>query len=366
MSAHASVTIAFRRPAPDPRPQPARRAAVPAPVRGLGAAVWDGEGRAYLDLDNQGGAVILGHADAEVEAAMAAPPAGAAEAIAEHLRAFVPCAEAVRLTASEPSAMIAALRVTRAHTGRERVLTCNGRPLAGATAAFSPNDLGQLAALLDLYVDEVAAVVFEPLGAAPLATGHLAAVRDLVHSHGALMVFDETRAGPRVHQGGAQALLGVTPDLAVFGRALGNGAAIAAVAGPQDLLSLKSMHGLPPEEGALGAAWAALRKIEREPVIYSLRVRGAEVQAEVETALRAAGACDLIGVSGDPTWSRLDFRGPRAKAQFLAQARACGLHTTGGHAMSYAHADEAITELVRIYGEVFPRLVEAHHVRVAS
>jgi glutamate-1-semialdehyde 2,1-aminomutase len=335
-------------------------------ARGLGATVWDHDGRAYLDLCNRDGTVILGHADPEVEAAAADPAPGAAEAVAARLRALIPCAEAVRFTASEPSALIAALRVARAHTGRERVLTCSGRPLAGATAAFSRTDLAQLAALLDLYADEVAAVVFEPMGAGLMPAGRLAAVRDLVRRHGALLVFDETRTGLRVHKGGAQALLGVVPDLAVFGRALGNGAAIAAVAGPRALLSLKAMHGLPPEEAALAAAAAVLRKVERQPVIYSLRVRGAEVQAEVEALLAAAGAQALVGVSGDPTWSRLDFCGPRTRALFLAQARACGLHTTGGHAMSYAHGDEAITELVRIYAEVFPRLVEAHHARVAS
>ena len=113
-------------------------------------------------------------------------------------------------------------RLIRDHTGRERVLAGAGRPVPGARAAFY--DLAALEGLLDTYADEVAAVVLEPMGPSPMAPVQVAAVRDVARRHGALLVFDETRAGLRVHRSGAQGVLGVAPDLAVFGRSIGNGA----------------------------------------------------------------------------------------------------------------------------------------------
>ena len=112
------------------------------------------------------------------------------------------------------------------------------------------------------------------------------------------------------------------------------------------------------EAVSLAAAKAVLDKLEREPVIETLRIRGAEVQAEVERLLSAGGAGEFIAVSGDPTWSFLNFTPPEGvdvwalKTLFLQEVFARGLFTLGTHNMSYAHGDEEVSALVEVYAEV--------------
>jgi glutamate-1-semialdehyde 2,1-aminomutase len=119
------------------------------------------------------------------------------------------------------------------------------------------------------------------------------------------------------------------------------------------------------EAVSLAAAKAVLDKLDREPVIQTLRIRGAEVQAETERLLQRSGAAGFISMSGDPTWSILSFTPPRGidvfalKTLFLQEVFARGLFTLGAHNMSYAHGDDEISHLVSVYDEVFPILVEA-------
>ncbi len=325
-------------------------------VRAEGSMVWDDAGHAYLDFHSDDGAAILGHADADVAAATAQPGRHAAPEAIDTLTGLLSWADAALLTNSDTAGMLAALRIARDHTGRERVLAGASRPVPGARAAFY--DLAALEGLLDTYADEVAAVVVEPMGPSPMAPVQVAAVRDVARRHGALLVFDETRAGLRVHRSGAQGVLGVAPDLAVFGRSIGNGAPVAAVAGPAALLSVHPLPSAEPGPWACAAAAATLKKMESADVATMLRIRGAEVQAEVESLIAAIGAQELVAISGDPSWSVLDFAAPADayRARFLAEAHLRGLHTAGGHAMTFAHGDAAVSGLIRIYAEVLPRL----------
>jgi glutamate-1-semialdehyde 2,1-aminomutase len=330
--------------------------AAPTVVGAQGCTVWDVAGRAYLDFHTDDGAAILGHADPDVAAATAAPGRHAVREATEALVGLLGYADAALLANSETAGMLAALRIARDHTGRERVLAGSSRPVPGARAAFS--DLASLEALLDTYAGEVAAVVLEPMGPAPMAPVQVAAVRDLARRHGALLVFDETRAGLRAHRSGARGVQGIAPDLAVFGRSIGNGAKIAALAGPAALLAVHPLPSAEPDAAAAAAAAATLKKIDAADVAAMLRIRGAEVQAEVESLIAAVGAQELVGVSGDPTWSALHFAAPAEayRARFLSEAYARGLYTNGGHAMSLAHGDAAVSALIRVYAEVFPRL----------
>lgn len=324
-------------------------------VRGSGAVVWDAEGRLCLDFDNQGGAVVLGHADPDIEAAEL--NSGDAAEVASRLHTRIACAERVRLTTDTAAAMNAALRIARAETGRRRIIACTGNPVWGATQSIEPHRLSILDGFLDVFGDETAAVVLEPFAFEGLTHASLSRLQTLVKAHGALLIFDETRSGLRLAKGGAQALFGVIPDLAVFGPSLGNGAAIAAIAGHKDLMA--QCMAAEPDPRAVAAAAATLRKMQTEPVIATLSIRGAELQAEVEALLPQTGADAMIRMSGDPTWTRFDFTGPRQAAMFRAEALARGIHTDGAHVMSYAHGDDEISALVSAYREILPRLVKA-------
>jgi glutamate-1-semialdehyde 2,1-aminomutase len=365
-------------------------------ARGKGAILWDEDGNSYVDFCNALCAVTLGYGDPDVTAAATAAIADGGvfslshrleTEVAERICAMVPCAEAVRFGKNGSDATSGAVRVARAYTGRDRVLTCGyhgwqdwsigptarskGVPKAvrDLTTPFPYNDLPALAALLDAHAGEVAAIVLEPMNVTQPAPGYLQGVRSLADKHGAVLVFDETITGFRFDKGGAQALFGVTPDLATFGKGLANGFPLSAVAGRKDLMAEMeevffsfTMGG---ETVSLAAAGAVLDKLDREPVIQTLRIRGAEVQAEVERLLATTGLGDFANVSGDPTWSFLNLTPPEGvdfwalKTLFLQEVFARGLFTLGTHNMSYAHGDDEVSTLVAVYAEVFPILAEA-------
>jgi glutamate-1-semialdehyde aminotransferase len=347
-------------------------------VRAKGAAFWDEDGHAYVDFCNAHGAVILGHADPDVVAAAQAQvaegqvfsmPHRLEAEVAERLCALVACAEAVRFGRSRSDAVAAALRLARAHTGRELVAACGAQARPERSIAFAYDDLPALAALLDRHAGRVAAVLIEPLGAQAPSLGYLAGVRRLVDAHGAVLVFDESLTGFRLDEGGAQGLYGVTPDLAVFGAGLANGFPLSALAGRKGLMQGVHEAFAPLGPGAdavsMAAARALLAKLEREPVITTLRIRGAEVQAEVEALLAAPGPEPLGAISGDPTWSVLTLAAPEGTSAttletlFLQEVFARGVFTLGAHVMSYAHGDDEITALLGVYREVLPLLAEA-------
>lgn len=265
----------------------ARALQLPFPLiwsRAQGAHLWDADGNRYVDHALGNGAVILGHAHPGVNAAAAATlPDGqlyagshAGEAgLAREICEMVPCAEMVTFGLSGSDAVHTALRVARAATKRAKVVKFEGHyhgwydnvaasvfPVGGPPEAPVAVPISQglpPGALADLVIvqwnqpealdrvfeaagSQIAAVILEPvpfnlLCSWPVA-GMLERARELCTRHGAILIFDEVVSGFRIAAGGAQALFGVTPDLATFGKALANGFPISAVAGRRDLMSL--------------------------------------------------------------------------------------------------------------------------------
>ena len=260
---------------------------VPFPLiwaRGQGAHLWDADGNRYVDHILGNGAVILGHADPAVNAAVAGTLAdgqlyagshAGEAALAREICQMVPCAEMVTFGLSGSDAVHSSLRLARAATRRPKVIKFEGHyhgwydnvaasvlpvggppeaPWAVPTSQGLPpgaladlvivpwNDPDALTRVFEARASEIAAVILEPIPFNLLLSwplpGMLERVRELCTQHGAILVFDEVVTGFRVAAGGAQALFGVTPDLATFGKALANGIAISALAGRRDLMSL--------------------------------------------------------------------------------------------------------------------------------
>jgi glutamate-1-semialdehyde 2,1-aminomutase len=364
--------------------------------RAEGCRVWDVDGHRYLDMVNALAAVTLGHGDMDVtDAAMRQLQSGVVfslshrlEAeVAERICALVPCAEAVRFGKNGSDATAGAIRVARAYTGRDRVLMCGyhgwqdwsigasarhkGVPKAvrKLTTVFPYDDLPALEALLDAHLGEVAAIILEPMNVRAPSPGYLQGVRDLADRHGCVLVFDETITGFRFHTGGAQALFGVTPDLATFGKGLANGFPLSAVAGRREIMAEMeevffsfTMGG---EAVSLAAAKAVLDKLVREPVIPTLRARGEALTSAVAWSIERAGAGGFLSISGDPTWTFLNFSPPDGvdvwalKTLWLQEIFARGVLSLGTHNLSYAHGPAEIVELLGVYDEVFPMLAEA-------
>ncbi|MGA8538086.1 MAG: aspartate aminotransferase family protein [Terriglobales bacterium] len=270
---------------------PSRGAAVysPGPVvleRGRGSRVWDIDGNEYIDFMMSFGALIQGHAHPTLVEVVSQTMAGGshfaaatpaeAEAAERFLR-MVPTAEAVRYTNSGTEATMLALRLARAHTGRTKFLKfeghyhgwydaycLNGRshpaerlgPRENPTRlpdsegipasvfddlVLAPwNDLKTLEGILRRHGRELAAVITEPImanmGCILPRDGYLQKICDLAHQYGALFILDEVVTGFRYAPGGCQQLYRLNPDLSTFGKAMGAGFPVGAVAGPRAIL----------------------------------------------------------------------------------------------------------------------------------
>ena len=263
--------------------------------RGEGARLYDVDGNVYLDYALGMGPNILGHAPPAVLRAVAASLgrgqlfAGqyAEEAeLARLVRRSVPCAEMVRFGSSGSEMNQAAIRVARAFTGRSRIVKFEGhyhgwfdtllvstappidqagpadaptpylqsagqsRSAAADVAVLAWNDLAAVERYLAAHAQQTAAVLMEPIlcntSVVLPRAGYLEGVRRVCDRYGVVLIFDEVITGFRVGLGGAQQRLGVTPDLAVFAKAMGAGFPIAALAGKRELMQLLGgavMHG---------------------------------------------------------------------------------------------------------------------------
>jgi glutamate-1-semialdehyde 2,1-aminomutase len=282
--------------------------------RGEGAYLVDADGRRFVDLVQSWGALLFGHAREEiVEAAVhaaergtsfGAPTEGEVE-LAERVVDMVPSVEMLRLVSSGTEACMSAVRLARGLTGRpgvvkfagcyhghsDALLATAGSGLAtfgipgtpGVTEGASRdtlvapyNDLAAVGELFDARGEEIACVIVEPvaanMGVVPPAAGFLEGLRRLCDDAGALLIFDEVITGFRLARGGAQELLGVTPDLTTLGKVLGGGFPCAAFGGRTDVMRRLAPAGEVYQAGtlsgnpvAVAAGLAALALIDKEP-----------------------------------------------------------------------------------------------------
>jgi glutamate-1-semialdehyde aminotransferase len=270
-----------------------------------------------IDLTAALGAVSLGYADpavteAVVRAVQRGPVGGLPYTdevtLAERLRDFLPCAEQVRFLKSGAEACAAAVRIARAHTGRSHVLGSGyfgwldwwGPSLGVPSNAYADytqlpfNDVEAWRTALAEAGESVAAVMIEPFVEVMADPEWLHEVRTHCDHIGAVLIFDEVKTGFRLHRGGAQAVLGVTPDLAVIGKALANGYPLAAVAGKASVMSAAArtwISGtLATELSAIAAAHAVLDQHDSRDVCAQLAQTGRQLRDAIATAVHAAGS----------------------------------------------------------------------------
>ena len=301
-----------------------------------GCRLIDDNGAARIDFDMAGGSVLLGHAHPRVEAAVEAGTSTTADAAAA-LAALLPRRPAVALCAEEGQALPAAVTAARKITGCRRVAVwdakdgvCNGET-------------------------DLAAVLVDPLGMTP---GQLRLARKAATAAGALLIFDEGASGFRVHAQGAQGLSGVRPDFAVFGAGLANGRPIGAVTGPKDLIAALDPEDLPAPRGdSLAAAVATLETLGLAPVAPHLQVLGAEIQTEVESLVKRAGAARVFTLAGDPTLPTPLFAAPILEGLWMREMTARNLVVVGPHALSAAHGQLETAALIGAYAAVLPAMM---------
>ena len=306
--------------------------------RADGQWLTDIDGHRYLDYIGSWGPMILGHRHPRVVAAIeralargtsyGAPTEGESH-LAELIIAAVPSIEKVRMVSSGTEATMSAVRLARGYTGRTGIVKFAGNyhghvdallVSAGSSAATlgvpdSPgvtpgatqdtllldyNATEQLEGLFAARGDEIAAVILEPvvgnMGLVVPSPDFLAAVRRLTEKHGALLVFDEVMTGFRLAYGGAQEILGVTPDLTTLGKIVGGGLPLGAYGGRRDIMDNVLPAGKVFQAGtlsgnplAVAAGTATLEELRDHPPYPLLERHGARLEAGFRAAATAAG-----------------------------------------------------------------------------
>ena len=358
-------------------------------THGDGGRVWDVDGNEYVDLVCGLLPVVLGYRDGDVDGAVRRQlDSGISFSLstelesdlAERLIEIIPCAEKVRFGKNGTDATSAAVRLARAFTGRDRIAvggyhgwqdwyigstTRNkGVPKAVSdlTHTVPYGDLDAVDALMKSHPGEFAVLILEPMTVVEPPAGYLAELKELVNGHGALLVFDEIITGFRYALGGAQELFGVIPDLASFGKAMGNGMPISAIVGRADVMDEMEQVFYSGTFGgealSLAAAIAVIDKMRREPVIETLWLTGADLAAATTTLIATHGLSDVIGLNGKDCWKVLAFA-DHAKAHkdavktlFLREMHARGVLIGASHNVCYAHDATDIARVLAVYDAV--------------
>jgi glutamate-1-semialdehyde 2,1-aminomutase len=316
-----------------------------------GARIEDEDGNHYIDYVASWGAILHGHAHPQVLDAVSraaargtsfGAPTEAEIMLAENVIRLVPSIESLRLVSSGTEATMSAIRLARGATGRDRIVKFDGcyhghpdhmlaaagsgvatlgipgtdgvpRAAVADTLVLPFNDLAAVDSLFAARGAEIAAVIVEPvaanMGLVLPVDGFLRGLRSVCDRHGALLIFDEVITGFRVALGGAQARLGVAPDLTTFGKVIGGGLPIGAYGGRRDLMQRMAPVGPIYQAGTLSgnplatAAGLAALSLAAQPGVYEkLEANAKRLTEGLSTLAREAGialcASALGGVFG--------------------------------------------------------------------
>jgi glutamate-1-semialdehyde 2,1-aminomutase len=290
----------------------------------------------------------------------------------------------VRFGKNGSDATSGAVRAARAFTRRDRIACCGyhgwqdwyigsttrnaGVPQAvrQLTHPFTYNDLSSLEKLFNQHSSEFAAVIMEPMNFVEPAAGFLAGVKELAHKHGTLLIFDEICSGFHFGLGGAQKLLGVTPDLACFGKAMGNGFPISCVLGRAEVMRFFSeiffSFTFAGEVASMAAAMKVLDILENSDALARMEANGRTLQDGVNAMVKEAGLGGRLKASGRSQWSLLKFTeengsdSPLLRNLFQQEAIKRGVLLLATHNMTSAHDGSAIHQTLEAYAEVIRTL----------
>jgi len=303
-------------------------------ARGAGGEVWDADGNRYVDWVQSWGPLIAGHAHPDVVAAVSAAaergttfgaPTELELDLARELCRAVPSLEQVRFVSSGTEAVMSAVRLARAHTGRAKLLKFAGGyhghadallaragsglatlgipsspgvppAVAADTLVCEYNDLDAARAVVEPHGDDLAAVIVEPvagnMGVVAPVPGFLEGLRTICNGTGALLVMDEVITGFRIAYGGGQERLAVRGDLTCLGKIAGGGLPAAAFGGRADVMQRLAPEGDVYQAGTLSgnplamAAGLATLALLREPGAYD---RLEQTSAALAAGLQAPG-----------------------------------------------------------------------------
>jgi glutamate-1-semialdehyde 2,1-aminomutase len=382
-------------------------------VRGKGCHAWDVDGNEFIEYGMGLRSVTLGHAyEPVVEAAYRqmqtgvnfSRPAQIEVDLAEAMLEVVDGAEMVKFAKNGSDVTTAAVKLARAYTGRDLVAICADQPffstddwfigttemnagipraISDMTLKFRYNDVESLRALFDQHPGEIACVLFEAEAMTLPAPGFLAQVKELCEQCGAILIFDEMITGFRWHLGGAQKFHGVTPHLSTFGKAMGNGFAIAALMGKREIMKLGGLdHDQPrvfllstthgAETHALAAALETIHIYRERKVVEFLWRQGERLSTRLNRSIaenRLQGFFEILGRPCNLVYATRDQQRNPSQAfrtLFLQELIQRGV-VAPSFVVSFSHHDadidrtaEAVYEAHRLYRRALDEGVEKY------
>jgi glutamate-1-semialdehyde 2,1-aminomutase len=316
-------------------------------ARAKGPHLWTVDGEKLIDYCLAYGPMILGHRHPAVMERVAeqldrgwlyGTPSELEVSLARRIVGHYPSIDMLRFVNTGTEATMAALRIARGYTGKDRIVKVEGgfhgahdsvlvKAGSGATTLGTPdslgvpkdtakntlqvpyNDLGAIESLLEGFDGEVAAVIMEPvlgnIGPILPEEGYLEGVRRLTEDHGVLLIFDEVITGFRLSLGGAQTFYGVVPDMTTLGKVIGGGFPIGVVGGRRDLLETVAPRGGVYQAGtfngspvSLAAGMATLDVLERERVLERLNAVGDGLRAALSDIVEDLGlGYSVVGIA---------------------------------------------------------------------
>ena len=369
-----------------------------------GCKVWDMDGNEYIDVSFMGiGANVLGYANDEVDSAaidaihsggMCTLNAPEEVYLAEKLLELHPWAGGVRYAKAGGEAMSLAVRIARAFTKKDIVLFCGyhgwhdwylsanlsredalddqhiagleplGVPkgLAGTNIPFHYNNIEEFNKLIDIYGEKVAAVVMEPIRNDYPENGFLDKIRQITEERGILVVFDEITAGFRLCAGGSHKVLGVEPDIAVFGKAMTNGYPLSAIVGRKDVMEAAQGTFISStfytERIAFAATLKSIELYEKYKVWEKQVQYGKKIKAGWKKSAEESGlTIEIGGIDPLSHFALVGNEDSLVYKTFISQEMLKrGYIASTAFYTSYAHSEEIIDEYIRNIKEVFDEI----------
>jgi glutamate-1-semialdehyde 2,1-aminomutase len=328
--------------------------------KGFGCNIWDADGNKYKDMAMSLGTVTLGHAYEPVLEAVRCElnkgvnfckPSIIEGELAELVCDIIPSAEMVKFGKHGSDAVTSAIKLSRAYTGRKLVARCaedafnaihdwfigstvvnRGVPeeIQKLTLKFKYNDIESCQRLFDEFPEQIACFILEPISFVAPENDFLDKLKTLCENNGTILIFDEVVSGFRFALGGAQQMIGVTPHLSAFGKAMANGFSVSALVGQREFMKLggithdqervfllSTTHG--GETHALAASIASINEIKKHNAIEHFWNVGKLLKDGIKAAAHEVGAEKYINISGYDVKPAFSFNDENGEISMIAR-----------------------------------------------
>ena len=358
-----------------------------------GAYVWDIDGNKYIDLVNSLAAITIGYKNKNIDNSVrkqmkkgtifSLPGILEAE-VAELIIETVPSAEMVRFAKNGSDATTAAIRLSRAYTGREEIAFCGyhswqdwyigstsmnkGVPkdVAKLSHRFVYNEIESLRKIYDSKPNKIAAVILEPMTSEYPKNNFLSEVKDLAKKNNSVLIFDETVTGYRYSIGGAQLEFNVTPDLTTLGKGIANGYPLSAIVGKKEIMKEIENIFFSGTFGGELLSLAAAKTVIQMHLDFDITSRigsvGSKITLELQKIINSYKMEDFLHISGHPTWKFLNWTGNEefntqiVKTYFMQEMFKRGVLVLSTHNNSFSLTEKLSEQVINVYGEVISEL----------